>query len=788
MKITEISCDQFAGIRDRQISLADGINVIYGKNESGKSTLVNLLYSLLFQDAKLDGRSNKDFKEQYFPTQTKAGTRTADSIDGKLKLTTENGAYTLTKVWGAEKECKLSAPENVFRSQDQVNEELKKVLQYGAGVYKDMLFASQHNMDLSLEKIMSAKDETEAKKELAKVLAQAFAEGDGITMDAIEKEIKAKIAEIEGKHWDAERERPQRNAEEWKRDVGEILKRYYALDKCNREYKEVLDAEENLKTAERNFNASEQKVQVAQNAYDAFNKYASQLKNYNTLAEAQERTKSDLKDATKAEQEWPLLVQRLATARALKTEQENRAKLDRFDKVKAIKEEKDKLEASIAGKKCPTDVEIKGIENANEKIKKLQNKLCGMNITAAIRMLNGQNVEIMSLRTGEPIGLTDDVANISEAVKITIPGVMEMQLVPADVDVADIESKIAEEQKKVETIFAAYAVHDIEKLRKLAGEVHDVEKNIAIQEKLLNSALGADQYEALEAEANTVPSNVRSKAEIDQAIDDLCMGRSVEATIGRMESDEKQYAEKYGSTGAMAGIISGLEEKLKKVQADLSAVENIPEEYRGISDSEEYLDELKKKLEDANKDHQNAIGQKASAEADMKDKDVEAAKEEKEDAERAFEEEKNLLKHWKHIEEVFQELKASVQNNPMQDLAESFTKYLSIISANRVSSESQNPNKLDVAIYSDGRLVDYGKLSEGTKETVSLAFRLAVLDHLFPDGGGVIVLDDPLTDMDAERVAQSCELIKKCAERHQVIFLTCREDYLNMLNGNVINL
>ena len=36
MKITNISCEQFAGIGDRSVCFTDGINVIYGKNESGK--------------------------------------------------------------------------------------------------------------------------------------------------------------------------------------------------------------------------------------------------------------------------------------------------------------------------------------------------------------------------------------------------------------------------------------------------------------------------------------------------------------------------------------------------------------------------------------------------------------------------------------------------------------------------------------------------------------------------------------------------------------------------------
>ena len=61
-----------------------------------------------------------------------------------------------------------------------------------------------------------------------------------------------------------------------------------------------------------------------------------------------------------------------------------------------------------------------------------------------------------------------------------------------------------------------------------------------------------------------------------------------------------------------------------------------------------------------------------------------------------------------------------------------------------------------------------------------------MLDHLFPEGGGVIVLGDPFNDMDKDSVAQSCLLLKECAKRHQVIFLTCHEEYLPALEGNLI--
>ena len=59
---------------------------------------------------------------------------------------------------------------------------------------------------------------------------------------------------------------------------------------------------------------------------------------------------------------------------------------------------------------------------------------------------------------------------------------------------------------------------------------------------------------------------------------------------------------------------------------------------------------------------------------------------------------------------------------------------------------------------------------------------------MFPDGGGILVLDDPLTDMDTQRAAQACQLIRACSARHQIIFLTCREEYLDLLDGHVISM
>ncbi|MDD6733322.1 MAG: hypothetical protein PUE21_02110, partial [Lachnospiraceae bacterium] len=93
-----------------------------------------------------------------------------------------------------------------------------------------------------------------------------------------------------------------------------------------------------------------------------------------------------------------------------------------------------------------------------------------------------------------------------------------------------------------------------------------------------------------------------------------------------------------------------------------------------------------------------------------------------------------------------------------------------------------------VTLASNDHALTYSILSEGTKDTISLAFRLAMLEFLFPDGDGLAVFDDPFTDMDPSRMAASCKLIQKFAEKNQVIFVTCDEKYEEILSGNVIHL
>ena len=57
MVINTIKIRNFGKIHDRTLELGEGINVLYGENESGKTTIHTFLKSMLFGVSRLRGKA-----------------------------------------------------------------------------------------------------------------------------------------------------------------------------------------------------------------------------------------------------------------------------------------------------------------------------------------------------------------------------------------------------------------------------------------------------------------------------------------------------------------------------------------------------------------------------------------------------------------------------------------------------------------------------------------------------------------------------------------------------------
>lgn len=84
MKIDYLKINGFGKLNNKEINLNKNINVIYGKNESGKSTMLNFINSMFYGASKTkNGKDISDF-DKFIPWNT-------EKFSGKLKYTLDDG-------------------------------------------------------------------------------------------------------------------------------------------------------------------------------------------------------------------------------------------------------------------------------------------------------------------------------------------------------------------------------------------------------------------------------------------------------------------------------------------------------------------------------------------------------------------------------------------------------------------------------------------------------------------------------------------------------------------------
>ncbi len=235
MILLTITLHPFAGVNDRTLTFAPGLNVVLGPNEAGKSTIVNALRSVLFVSTKLTDAQFRKALKGCLPVDG------GDTIRVELSFLTAGKRYTIRKSWGGTRSCALSLEGAGERTDPGlVDASLEKLLRFQQGTFDNVLITAQSSLAATVDELRKADD---VRASFADILRTSVFEAGGVSADRLLALMKDHEKQYFSR-WDAAAGGPEGGKgiqSRWIKEVGIILGEYYALKEYERD---LLAAEE----------------------------------------------------------------------------------------------------------------------------------------------------------------------------------------------------------------------------------------------------------------------------------------------------------------------------------------------------------------------------------------------------------------------------------------------------------------------------------------------------------------------------------------------------------------
>ena len=793
MKINKIETEAFAGIQDRELEFDDGINLIVGENETGKSTIVDLIYNMFFQTTNTKRNKDRSFLNLYFPN--KDSEFSGDFINGKVVFENDKGKFTLEKEWNDDGgETKLTTPDKTkIKNAEQVEEIIDKELRYGKGVFNELIFSSQKR-DLSIiRSLLDGDDDNDVlstKDELSSIVAKAAMETGGVKISELEKKIQGKIDSYTG-HWDFSLNRPEKNRginNPYKTGNGNIINAYYEKENAKADEERAIAIERRIDDL--NGQKEEIKKQIAQyqKKIDEYNSINPILKNYDLLNKRKSEHEKTADKYKEDHDKWVQVEKDYDVANTLYEELNKRITYDLYYEASDLQERIEKLSVELSNYGNVTDDEINEIINSENKINRIDSALSSLDLSARLKKLKEVDVEVYSLLTGNKLEI-DDEFTILEAVKIVIPELLEIELTPNDVDVEKMNAEKAEHLSLKNRLFEKYKVKDLKELQELKTKRSELGRELDNLSAELKIKLSDKSFEEVKKQREQITYEPEKLEIIKNKIEKLDLDLPIFEFVSEQGSVIKYLQREYSSLKELEVLIADLHKEIAEEEKQLEQINDIPEELLRLDDPERYYDDLneeKAELDEKLEVISSELNEEKNEYREFEERSSIELREETKEKEELFERTLADYDHWVHIREVFESLKNSGGNGMTEDIADRFKKYLSLISSGNIKLKELD-SSLNSRIASGNNALTYETLSQGTKETIYMAFRLAMLEHLYPDGGGLAVFDDLFTNMDPERTRQACKLVNEFAKKNQVIFVTCDPKYEELLDAKTID-
>ncbi|MFZ0391332.1 MAG: AAA family ATPase [Calditrichia bacterium] len=808
MIIRKLHLHPFAAASDLEIELDKNLNVLLGPNEAGKSTLVNALKLVLFAPVHPGKRQFEKEFQRFIPLGG------GDTIRVSLGFSVKGKEFLLQKSWGGEKQSRLQLPGGGSISDAAaVQQKMDELLILQPGTFNNVLIAYQNSLMETIVHLNLAN--STATRDLNTLLRKAIFETDGISIEKLEQNIREKYNAYLG-CWDLRLNLPEKNRgidNPWKKGVGKVLEAYYRRESLQRELADARNYDREMDELVRKHGTAELEIKSLREYLSRYRPAVEDARS-RALLEAQLKS-AELEEGQLREisQSWPAVEQELKNRREQLAElekknkllieeeqtvrqyEQNRRRLEVFQKAKKKKEEQKSLQEKIASMKSIETEDFNLLKKTSGELNRIRTSLKA-----------GKLAMRMEAKTALTLNLTRDLEG-EKQIKISAGEPLQveaggkillkhqdwvLQLSSGTDDFENLQKEYSRQTEIYDKLLKRYEVSGLEEAQKLKDEADDARRLLQMQKSQLDELLsGENSYEELEAfaagfkESGTARPLTSVAAEAGEVSGKLVQ---VHSSIKENKSRLEQWEKSYGTKEKLLDTLVDKRGAVQKFRKELGSLSPLPDSVESPREFIRAFELREQQLQQREKDRADLRVQIAELEGRAPQETVETLEKMLENTGADF---NRIHKEGLAVQEIlqnFQEVKKEMDSRTLDPWLNEIKKMLGPLTGSRYKLINLEDGRPSGIVSSNGLEMPFDYLSAATRDGLALALRLSMARYFLRESDGFLVMDDPLVDMDPLRREAAAKIIQEFAREKQVIILTCHPAHAALLAGNRIEL
>lgn len=811
MKLKKFSTEIFAGIKDRSYQFDEGLNILLGANEAGKSTIISAIYASLFVPAqiKLNRSEGIEFKDKYLPYPD------GDYAAAELCFENDGHQYKFYKKWSnSSYRSYLELPDGVrIENPAKIKDYKSKILPYGKSTYNNIVFSSQNDIKSTLERI-SAEKNPELADTVSSFLRQAVMELDGISIDKFRSKLENEIDELT-KKWDLESMSPANSSRglnnPYKMGRGKIYDCYIEKEELRQKIKESRVKEKRFSELNQEIKSLNKKEKKLKEDIENLSELEEDISRRESLELKINNLSEKISDLKELKKKWPELKEELSELNDKK--EELKQKIEKLESEKS-RAEKIKLKAELAEKIAQIEELNKEIKNKSqeitdtnlssekvEQLEKYKNRMQQAEASLKAARLKAEINYSASDKIRVTVGVEEEressAAEIIEAdgyLRIRTDEI-DIEIESAEIDFSALQKEYRKNKNKSEELKNELDVENLAEARRKLNKLKEAESEIKSKRERVKELQSDKNLEELKEEFKSFgdleeKGEIKEAEEIERKIKEKTEKlNSLKTKTAVKENKLKEWRQNYDNLKKLKSSLRKKKENKAELNEELDNLSSLPQEFDSVDEFKEKLKDKRQQREEINQDLREKLQQLKKIENELPELSTSEMKNSLKELEADFKRLESRARSLLKIKKVFKNKLEEMDENSFEPLLKSFSQNLSQLTAGDYQGGDIDEN-LRVKLQSDYKKLpgDFNLLSYGTYDAAALALRFAIFDNLFKNKGGFIILDDCLVNLDPERRKKAVELIEEYQKDYQIIYTTCSPEQAEEFDANIIEL